>query len=338
MSSIITQTSQEVNITNKDSSIKETSINENLELSKNSTQLENTNSLTPCQNELENPSLTLLSEEIFPEDNLSMQEIKEFENNFNTYYVDSSKNSNGNFDNYIESGLKLISLFPNETIYKNQVENIKQKITLPPKDPKKKKNLIVDLDETLIHSDFDLNFNNHDIVLKFECEDDEFPEEKSEVPIPLILRPFVKEFLDFASENFELFVFTASYKSYADTILDYLEKDKKYFKFRLYREHCVSIHNCLYVKDLSIFEGQRDLKDIILVDNSIFSFSRQLSNGILVTSFYNDTEDCFLGNLMYYLKKCILPCSDVRKVNDEFFKFTELIKKFQNEIFNEPSV
>lgn len=301
--------------------------NENLELSKNSTDIENINSSNQQGNESEESNLLLFYEEDSNEnEKMTKDEQKTFENNFNKYYVDSSKNTNGNFDTYIENGLKLISCLPDEKTYSSQIEKIKEKINIPPLKPNEedKKTLILDLDETLIHSDLDFIYDSHDVTLSFkDCEEDSH----EMIPIPLILRPYLKEFLDFVSEYFELVVFTASYKSYAEPILDYLEKDKKYFKIRLFREHCIRIHNCLYIKDLSIFEGKRKMENIVIVDNSIFSFAKQLNNGILVTSFYNDINDSFLSNLCYYLKEYILPSKDVRKVNESSFGFVELSKK-----------
>jgi len=40
----------------------------------------------------------------------------------------------------------------------------------------------------------------------------------------------------------------------------------------------------VYVKDLSII-SDRDLKDVVIVDNSIVSFAYNLSNGIPIASF-----------------------------------------------------
>lgn len=319
---------EDISISSKDSSSKMNQ-NELLELSENTTG----GDIQPAADLEEGHSLSLSYEE---EENSNheepnKEELLEFEKNFNKYYVDSSQNSTTNFGGYMESGLKLISLFPKHLNVKEQIQKIKEKIKLPPQS--KKQTLILDLDETLIHSDLDHYFKTHDTVLKFQYEDEENNGRMIEEDIPLILRPNLKDFLDFASSYFELFVFTASYKSYADAILDYIEKDKKYFKLRLYREHCIVIHNCLYIKDLSIFEGQRDLKNIILVDNSIFSFANQLRNGILVPSFYNDKEDAFLGNLMYYFGTTIIYSDDVRMVNEETFGFQkhlEEVKKALN--------
>ena len=261
--------------------------------------------------------------QIINEDKEKDKNFTPFEESFQKYYVDSSQNSNGNFDNYIQSGLKLISLFPNIN-YEKEIENISNSFNLL-ENKSNKKTLILDLDETLIHSDLDLIYKNHIITLYFDSEDDD----EKNIPIPLILRPGLFDFLNYAKEKFELIIFTASHKNYADKIIDYIEKEKKYFSLRLYREHCIFIKPGLYIKDLRIFKN-RDLKNIVLIDNSIFSFAHQLSNGILVTSFYNDDNDFFLYNLKEYLSYCIEDCKDVRIVNKEQFKFEE----YKNDLTN----
>ena len=249
-----------------------------------------------------------------------------FEESFEKYYVDSAQNTNGNFDNYIKSGLKLISLFPKEN-YEKEIEKISNSFNLLNND-KNKKTLILDLDETLIHSDLDLEYKNHIITLFFDSQEE--GEEEKNIPIPLILRPKLFDFLNYVKEKYELIIFTASQKNYADKIIDYIEKDQKYFSLRLYREHCIFIKPGLYIKDLRIFKN-RDLKNIILIDNSIFSFAHQLNNGILVTSFYNDEDDCFLINLKDYLMYCIENCDDVRIINQQQFKFED----YKNDIIKE---
>ena len=249
-----------------------------------------------------------------------------FEESFEKYYVDSAQNTNGNFDNYIKSGLKLISLFPKEN-YQKEIEKISNSFNLLNND-KNKKTLILDLDETLIHSDLDLEYKNHIITLFFDSQEE--GEEEKNIPIPLILRPKLFDFLNYVKEKYELIIFTASQKNYADKIIDYIEKDQKYFSLRLYREHCIFIKPGLYIKDLRIFKN-RDLKNIILIDNSIFSFAHQLNNGILVTSFYNDEDDCFLINLKDYLIYCIENCDDVRIINQQQFKFED----YKNDIIKE---
>ncbi len=79
-------------------------------------------------------------------------------------------------------------------------------------------------------------------------------------------------------------IFTASKKEYADVILDFLDPENKFIVKRLYRESCILI-NKMYVKDLRIFSN-RELKNIVIVDNCEHSFWHNLSNGIPIISFY----------------------------------------------------
>ena len=62
------------------------------------------------------------------------------------------------------------------------------------------------------------------------------------------------------------------------------------------------------------------LNKIVIIDNSLYSFSNQLSNGILITSFYNDRNDTQLKDVLSYLLNFICKCNDVRIVNEEVFQ------------------
>jgi Dullard-like phosphatase family protein len=252
----------------------------------------------------------------------------QFEQNFKNYYVDSSKNNNGNYDNYVKNALKLISLIPYQKL--NISEKIREiqknlKYDIPPVSTSifnsNKKLLILDIDETLVHSDLDFSLNQnktkYDAILHFDSE------EEKNIPVPLIVRPGTKKFLDYAVQEFDLVVFTASEQQYADVVIDYLEKDKKYFKKRFYRNHCVFIEPGLYIKDLRIFSGIKKLEDIIILDNSLFSFANQLNNGILITSFFSDLNDSFLENVKCYLDY-IKNEKDIRIVNKKSFRFEEI--------------
>ena len=256
-------------------------------------------------------------------DYLNSFDYFQFENNFKKYYVDSSQNNNGNYDNYVKNALKLISLIPFRKLNLNEkIKEISKKINYEnlKKNETDKKLLILDLDETLVHTDLDFSFKDkkiYDTVLYFDSE------EEKNIPLPLIVRPGLYEFLDYASQNFDLAVFTASDQEYADAIINYIEKDKKYFKLRLYRNNCIFIEPGLYIKDLRIFNSCRNLKDIIIIDNSLYSFANQLNNGILITSFFDDKDDTFLNNVKEYLEY-IQNEEDVRKINKESFRFEEI--------------
>lgn len=88
------------------------------------------------------------------------------------------------------------------------------------------------------------------------------------------LRPYALSFLKKCKKYFEIIAFTASEKSYADAILDEIDPNYEYISHRLYREHCVKLHNRVYAKDLSIIN--RDLSKMVLVDNSPLSYLYQI--------------------------------------------------------------
>lgn len=247
-----------------------------------------------------------------------------FEENYKKYYVDSSKNSYNNFDNYVKNALKLITLIPFHKIHlssriKAISNDLKRKYNIELSQKINKKTLILDLDETLIHSDMDfvLKPKKYDVILEFFDN-----ETNKNVPLPIFLRPKLFEFLDYASENFELILFTSSDQLYADAIINFIEKNKKYFSMKLYRDSCIYIEPGLNIKDLRIFLPYRKIEDIIIVDNSLFSFCNQLNNGILITSFFEDKNDDFFNNLKEYLK-VIKDMIDIRDLNKQSFKFEE---------------
>ncbi len=68
---------------------------------------------------------------------------------------------------------------------------------------------------------------------------------------------------------------------------------------------------------------QRALSDIILVDNSVYSFAFQLDNGVPIVSFYNDPNDEEMLHLKFYLD-CLKDCEDVREKNREAFQLMQL--------------
>ena len=89
-------------------------------------------------------------------------------------------------------------------------------------------------------------------------------------------------------------MFTAATEPYANVILETFD-GSKYFDHIFSRKHCQFIsHFETYVKDLNILSGGRDLKDIIIVDNKVGSYSSHLENGIPIKSFMGDPKDDML--------------------------------------------
>jgi len=122
-----------------------------------------------------------------------------------------------------------------------------------------KKTLVLDLDETLVHSAFKKFDKGSDIILKIELEGRYHD-------IHVLVRAGVDEFLEKMSKHYELIVFTASLSKYAEPLVDRLDP-KGVCYFRLFREHCTMI-NGAFVKDLKRLD--RDLKDVIILDVNYF--------------------------------------------------------------------
>ncbi len=143
------------------------------------------------------------------------------------------------------------------------------------------KTLIWDMDETLIHAQFKIqgvNYNLHDFEVNL----------KGGVTYMVTLRPYLKQCLEHLSQFYEMAIFTAAEQEYADLIIDQIDPENKLFRHRLYRQHCFKCDDA-HVKDLRIIED-RDLEDIVIVDNSVISFSFQIDNGVPICAFYSENK------------------------------------------------
>lgn len=89
-----------------------------------------------------------------------------------------------------------------------------------------------------------------------------------------------------------------------------LDPGRELIEYRLYRDSCVYTEEGVYVKDLRIIRN-RDFKDIVIVDNAVYSFGFQLDNGVPILPFYDDPKDEELLHLIYYLK-CLANHDDLR--------------------------
>lgn len=129
-----------------------------------------------------------------------------------------------------------------------------------------------------------------------------------------------------------MIVFTASHSCYADVVLDHLDPTGQLIHHRFYREHCI-VTDGIYIKDLRILSN-RNLKDMVIVDNAAYSFAYQLENGIPIISWYEDRYDRELANLIDYMK-VLAAAPDVRVVNSATFHINTFYEDYMNEFFNE---
>ncbi|XP_051552731.1 CTD small phosphatase-like protein isoform X2 [Myxocyprinus asiaticus] len=172
----------------------------------------------------------------------------------------------------------------------------------PPKPPEKyllpevnindygKKCVVIDLDETLVHSSFK-PISNADFIVPVEIDG-------TVHQVYVLKRPHVDEFLQKMGELFECVLFTASLAKYADPVADLLDQ-WSVFRARLFRESCV-FHRGNYVKDLSRLG--RELRNVIILDNSPASYIFHPENAVPVQSWFDDMTDTELLDLLPFFE------------------------------------
>ncbi|KAL7796869.1 HAD-like domain-containing protein [Trichoderma ceciliae] len=167
-----------------------------------------------------------------------------------------------------------------------------QRWLLPPITPelKGRKCLVLDLDETLVHSSFKI-LHQADFTIPVEIEGNYHN-------VYVIKRPGVDEFMKRVGELYEVVVFTASVSKYGDPLLDQLDIHNV-VHHRLFRESCYN-HQGNYVKDLS--QVGRDLKDTIIIDNSPTSYIFHPQHAVPISSWFSDAHDNELLDLIPVLE------------------------------------
>ncbi|KAH9485320.1 hypothetical protein JR316_0002228 [Psilocybe cubensis] len=176
---------------------------------------------------------------------------------------------------------------------------------LPPIAPEHvgRKCLVLDLDETLVHSSFKA-VAQADFIVPVEIE-------YHWHHFHVLKRPGVDDFLKQMGQIYEIVVFTASLSKYADPVLDKLDIHRV-VAHRLFRESCYN-HKGNYVKDLS--QLGRPIADTIILDNSPASYIFHPNNAVPVSSWFNDPHDAELTDLIPFLAD-LTAVPDVRGILD----------------------
>ena len=146
---------------------------------------------------------------------------------------------------------------------------------LPPEIETSTYTLVLDLDETLVHFFYTPSGGT------------------------FLIRPFCLQFLEEMAKIFEIVIFTAALKDYADSILDILDQNKILINYRLYRHH-TSLSGITFCKDLS--KIGRDLSRTLIIDNLADNFKLQPNNGIPIWTWIDDMKDTQLNDLGKILK------------------------------------
>ncbi|KAF7858643.1 hypothetical protein EAF04_009243 [Stromatinia cepivora] len=172
----------------------------------------------------------------------------------------------------------------------------------PPVGKLTQKTLVLDLDETLIHSM--IHGGRMSAGHMVEVQITNFVGTGGVGPQHPILyyvnkRPYCDDFLRRVCKWYNLVVFTASLQDYADPVIDWLEQERKFFSARYYRQHC-TFRNGAYIKDLSSVEP--DLSKVMILDNSPTSYLFHQDNAIPIEGWINDPTDNDLLHLVPLLE------------------------------------
>lgn len=155
---------------------------------------------------------------------------------------------------------------------------------------KQLKTLVLDLDETLVHST-SRNVGNYNHTIQVMVE--------GQVCIYYVYkRPHLDAFLDQVGKWFNVCIFTASLAEYADPLVDWLDRGRNIFKSRHFRQSCIETSGS-YTKDLSIIS--KDLSSVILLDNSPISYLINPSNALPITGWIDDPLDQCLLDILPFL-------------------------------------
>ena len=194
--------------------------------------------------------------------------------------------------------------------------------------------LVLDLDETLIHSTSRspsnlssgrtttsgfLGLETAGAVLGLRANDNprrirphmvEVVLDGRSVLYHVYKRPWTDYFLRKVASWYTVVVFTASVQEYADPVIDWLDQGRGLISARLFRESC-TFKAGSYVKNLAVVD--QDLSKVCLVDNSPASYRLNRANGIPVEGWTSDPNDEALLDLLPVLDSLRF-ASDVRHV------------------------
>ena len=189
----------------------------------------------------------------------------------------------------------------NYNTYNNIVPKSKiEKYLLPKIKKYYKYSLVLDLDETLICIKRD---SNNNIKLN-----------KNNL-IALILRPGLLDFLHKMKQLYELILFSSGTSEYVSPIIKNIEKKEKYFEHILYRQHVTFDDNGNFFKNLNLLN--RNVKNILIVDDNYKNFKYHKLNGICIKPFYGDTYNDkntlkILGSILYKIRYDADMTGDIR--------------------------
>ena len=178
-----------------------------------------------------------------------------------------------------------------------------------------RKTLVLDLDETLVHSDMEEELLKQNINLQDLCH----------IPtgIWFVKRPYLQQFLESLKGIFEIVVYTASDYLYSHQVINIIDPYQKYIQHLLSRTDCLCqrAENGKFVHSKTLNIINRHPRDICIVDDRIDNWLNHIDNLIPIPPFYGnkfDDELLKLGKYLIYISSL----HDCTKANTTYCEFT----------------
>ncbi|KAJ3442527.1 nuclear lim interactor-interacting factor-related [Anaeramoeba flamelloides] len=194
--------------------------------------------------------------------------------------------------------------------------------------------LVLDLDQTLVYSstkkpdqyDFKCIFKQKTLNLDQIIQN----EEATEQIIYVQKRPNLEQFLEECAKLFEVVIFTAGIKEYADQVLDQIDPENSFISHRLYRDSCKKLEGSYFVKDLSLLG--RKLEKCIIIDDQPYSYHLQPENAIPIQEFLGninqETKDLQSQYMLNNELKRILKILQQFEKCENVYQFLEKMEKY----------
>jgi CTD small phosphatase-like protein 2 len=162
----------------------------------------------------------------------------------------------------------------------------------------KKHTLVLDIDQTLVNTVEIVSSDNEDSIVE---------------GYKVQIRPYAIQMIKSLSKTYEIVLFTAGSEEYAERIRFLLDPKRIWITKTLGLGSCIVTEDGYCIKDLRIF-ADRDLKNIVIVDDKITSFAFQIDNGVPISPFFGEEDDNELQLLIYYLEE-LYAADDIPTVN-----------------------
>ena len=166
--------------------------------------------------------------------------------------------------------------------------------------------LILDLDECLFHSVYESEFStqSYDFIKNsFEVLGGHYR---------TMFRPHLQEFIEFAFENFDVAIWTAAGRDYADFLINKMDISISELQFFYSEKNCTpkydygdgwGMGHMVYKKNISKLSKKGFNMDKVLMVDDKPEHIDSYSNVIKIKPFYGDTDDTELLKLKEYLNK-----------------------------------